>query len=117
MLLDQMIAADVATALRTAGHDVVRVSELGMARADDSEILALAQREGRVLVTLDEHFGDWAVLPLSSNPGVIRLKVNPATSASIRMLLMAFLEQHAAACFDSLLVIVSSRGIRWVRTA
>jgi len=33
--------------------------------------------EGRLLGTLDEHFGDWAILPLSAHPGVIRIKASP----------------------------------------
>ena len=42
--------------------------------------LAEAIAENRILVTLDEHFGDWVILPLSKHPGVIRLKINPTTS-------------------------------------
>ena len=41
-LLDQMLDADVADAINQAGFDSVRVSALGMARANDGEILAFA---------------------------------------------------------------------------
>jgi predicted nuclease of predicted toxin-antitoxin system len=73
--LDQMLREDVAEALRDEGHDVIRASEVGQARADDQQILNTAISEGRILVTLDEHFGDWVILPLRRHPGVIRLKV------------------------------------------
>ncbi|MBA7671899.1 hypothetical protein ES703_80068 [subsurface metagenome] len=73
--LDQMLRLDVAQALRSEGHDVIRASEVGHTRADDYEILQKAITENRILVTLDEHFGDWVILPLSKHPGVIRLKV------------------------------------------
>ena len=49
---------EVAQALRDEGHDVLRASEVGQARADDHQILQKAIYENRVLVTLDEHFGD-----------------------------------------------------------
>ena len=65
LYLDQMFQLEVSEALRAEGYDVVRASEVGHARADDQEILKKAISENRILVTLDEHFGDWAVLPLS----------------------------------------------------
>lgn len=73
-LLDQMLDADVAHALSQQGFSAVRVSALGMARSADHEILAAATESGQVLITLDEDFGDWAVLPLSNHPGVIRVR-------------------------------------------
>ena len=68
--LDQMFNLDVAQALRKEGYEVIRASEIGQARADDKEILERAISENRILVTLDQHFGDWAVLPLSHHLGV-----------------------------------------------
>ncbi len=74
-----MFRVEVADALRALGHDVIRATEVGMARADDREILERASADTRILVTLDQHFGNWAVLPLSLHAGVIRLKVHPAS--------------------------------------
>jgi predicted nuclease of predicted toxin-antitoxin system len=65
LYLDQMFQSDVALVLRTEGLDVIRASEVGQSRADDKEILERAIKEERILITLDEHFGDWVVLPLS----------------------------------------------------
>ena len=58
LYLDQMLRLDVAHALCDKGHDVIRVSEVGQARADDYEILQKAIAEDRILIILDEHFGD-----------------------------------------------------------
>lgn len=80
LLLDQMLDADVAAARKDLGHDVIRVSALGLSRAADDEVLTRSIDEDRILVTLDEHFGDWAVSPLSIHPGVLRVKANPATT-------------------------------------
>lgn len=65
LYLDQMFQVNVTEALRDQGYDVIRVSESGKARADDEQILQKAICENRILITLDEHFGDWVVLPLS----------------------------------------------------
>ncbi|MDR4503167.1 MAG: DUF5615 family PIN-like protein [Candidatus Scalindua sp.] len=76
--------------MRDEGYDVVRASEFNQARADDQQILEKAISENRVLITLDEHFGDWVILPLKQHPGVIRLKANPTTSKNVLKLLIPF---------------------------
>ena len=117
LYLDQMLQLAVAQALRKEGHDVVRASEVGQARADDKEILHRAIAEKRILITLDEHFGDWVVLPLSNHPGVIRLKVKPTTSRNVLTLLLPFLRIHSSDQFTNHLVILSSKYTKWVHTA
>jgi len=117
LYLDQMLRIDVAQALRSEGHDVVRASEVGQDRADDQEILQKSIDENRILVTLDEHFGDWVILPLSKHPGVIRLKVNPTTSTNIIKLIIPFLRIHTSDQLKNHLVILSQKRAKWVQTA
>lgn len=117
LYLDQMFRQEVAHALIEEGHDVVRASEVGQARADDQQILKRAISENRILVTLDEHFGDWVTLPLSRHTGVIRLKVNPTTSEKTLELLLPFLRLHSPGEFKDHLVIVSPKRSKWILTA
>ena len=116
LLLDQMIDSQVAERLSGLGHDVVRVAEIGMARQDDAQILDRAIEDNRILITLDEHFGDWVVLPLSKHPGVVRVKADPSTTERILDVLLPFLVEHQERDFDGVLAIVRSGGVRWVRT-
>lgn len=117
LYLDQMLNTFVAEALRLEGHDVLRASETGgHARADDRMILFQAVSEKRILVTLDEHFGNWVVLPLSRHPGVIRLKANPTTAKNILASLVPFLRDINPSYIENHLVIVSSRRAKWVKT-
>ena len=117
LYLDQMLRLDVGQALRGEGHDVIRTSEVGQARADDYEILQKAIAVNRILITLDEHFGDWVILPLSKHPGVIRLKVHPTTSKNTIKLLLPFLRIHSSEQFKNHLVILSPKRSKWVHTA
>ena len=117
LYLDQMLGLDVGQALRGEGHDVIRTSEVGQARADDYEILQKAIAVNRILITLDEHFGDWVILPLSKHPGVIRLKVHPTTSKNTIKLLLPFLRIHSSEQFKNHLVILSPNRAKWVHTA
>ena len=117
LYLDQMLRLEVAQTLHDEGHDVVRASEVGQARADDQQILQKAIDENRILITLDQHFGDWVLLPLSKHPGVVRLKVNPTTSENIIKLLIPFLRIHSSKQFTNHLVILSSKRAKWIYTA
>lgn len=117
LYLDQMLRLEVAQALRDEGHDVIRASEVGQARADDHTILHTAIAESRILITLDEHFGDWVILPISKHPGVIRLKVNPTTSDNVIELLLPFLRLHSQVQLKNHLVILSPLRSKWIYTA
>ena len=117
LYLDQMFSVGVADALRAEGYDVTRASETGQSRSDDKQVLQKAIRENRILVTHDEHFGDWAVLPLSRHPGVIRLKIHPTTSEKILILLLPFLRVHASDRFKDHMVILSEKRAKWILTA
>lgn len=111
-----MIDKDVVDALRTAGYDVECTREKGMARSDDFEILEYCINTRRILITLDEHFGDWTMVKLSKHPGVIRLKVNPANSSMIQNALLPFLSKNYDREFRNTLAIVKESGIRWIKT-
>ena len=111
-----MLRVELALLLRNAGHDVVRASEIGQARADDALILERAVREQRTLVTLDGHFGDWVVLPLSEHLGVIRVKAHPTSTENIAKVLLPLLANHSQADFRNRLVIASLSRLRWIQT-
>ena len=117
LYLDQMFRLDLAKLLSARGHEVLCAAEAGQNAADDIDILRLAISEGRTLVTLDEHFGDWAIMPLDNHPGVVRVKAHPTTTSNIARLLLPFLESHRQEEFVDHLVILSPRAERWIRTS
>ena len=117
LYLDQILRVEVADALSDEGHDVLRASEVGQERADDSQILQTAIDENRVLITLDGHFGDWVILPLHEHLGVIRLKINPTTSENAIDLLLPFLRLYSPDQFQNNLVILSPGRAKWINTA
>ena len=117
LYLDQMFRLEVAQVLQKEGYDVLRASDTGFARADDYQILQKAISENRTLITLDEHFGDWVILPLCNHPGVIRLKVHPTTSENVIKLLLPFLRLHSQAQFKNHLLILSEKRVKWIQTS
>ena len=74
-LANENVTAAIVAALRERGHDVFWIKE-SMRGAADSIVLALAQTDRRVVVTLDKDFGELAFrsrLPAQSGVILIRL--------------------------------------------
>ena len=82
LLLDQDVYATTARFLTGLGHDVVRVGQMRLAQADDSDLLATAQQEGRIFVTRDRDFGG-LVFVRALGMGVIYLRILPSTQNSV----------------------------------
>jgi hypothetical protein len=59
-LIDEMPPPSLARDLRTLGHDALDVREVGLGNHPDRDILDVAARESRVVVT--ENFGDFTRL-------------------------------------------------------
>lgn len=72
VLFDTCVSGKAAETLRGHGHDVVWTGEWEVDPGDDA-IIAVAHREGRVLVTLDKDFGELAVALGRPHAGIVRL--------------------------------------------
>ncbi len=57
LLLDQDVYAVTIRFLAEQGHDVLPVAQIGLARADDVDLLKKAKELGRIFVTRDSDFG------------------------------------------------------------
>lgn len=75
MLLDQGLPRTAANLLRERGWDVQHVSELGMSRAEDVAIIALARQEQRMVVTLDADFHALLAVSGATGPSVLRIRM------------------------------------------
>ena len=72
LLLDTCVWGKATEELSAAGHDVIW-SGAWPQDPGDEEILALAHRDGRVMVTLDKDFGELAIVHGSAHSGILRL--------------------------------------------
>ena len=69
------LGAAVARWLREQGHDTAHLSERGLSRLPDAEVLALAASEKRVLVTCDLDFGEILALSGASTVSVVLFRM------------------------------------------
>lgn len=56
-LADQDVYASTVRFVSGLGHDVVTAGQLGLAQAEDSELLRIAHEQGRIFLTRDRNFG------------------------------------------------------------
>ena len=80
LLANENFPLDAVEALRANGHDVAWIREDARGSLDE-QVLARAQREGRILVTFDKDFGELAFrskLPAAS--GVILFRISAPSS-------------------------------------
>lgn len=76
-LADECCPAPIVAALRAAGHDVVHALE-SHAGFSDRQLVLLAEREDRIVITEDYDFGELAVRGQLPLPGLIILFLNQA---------------------------------------
>jgi predicted nuclease of predicted toxin-antitoxin system len=70
-LVDMPLSPDLAAWLRGQGHDAAHAADLGLNRASDADILALAKQEGRTIVTADLDYPRLLALAQSADPSLI----------------------------------------------
>jgi predicted nuclease of predicted toxin-antitoxin system len=87
--LDENVPDSVAGILRDAGHEVALARDEQLAGAADDHILAVASREGRVLVSLDRDFTNILRHPPRSTAGIVVFRLQSQTLPLIRRLAVA----------------------------
>ena len=91
LILDQGLPRSAAALLRDSGIDAVHTGELGLATAEDSEILEFARSDDRVVVTLDADFHALIALSGAIGPSVIRVRVEGLRAEALAILLQRIL--------------------------
>jgi predicted nuclease of predicted toxin-antitoxin system len=81
-LLDQDVYASTERFLKALSHDVVLVGQIGLAQADDEDLLKTAYQLGRIFVTRDRDFGN-LVFVRNLGAGVIYLRILPSTQTVV----------------------------------
>ncbi|MGE0539012.1 MAG: DUF5615 family PIN-like protein [Dehalococcoidia bacterium] len=88
--VDKNLPVGVVVDLRAAGHDAHSVHDEEMVGAADSELLAIAQREGRVFLTFDKGIADVREYPPDRYAGIVLFR----PSASGRGAVLTFVRRH-----------------------
>jgi predicted nuclease of predicted toxin-antitoxin system len=109
-LLDESANYQIAPHLRHLGHDVTAVGQDYPASLKDVDILAIARREQRIVITNDRDFGELVVREAAPHAGVILLRLGAVTTDELIARLDEVFAQHGH--FMGELLIVSRKRVR-----
>lgn len=70
-LVDMPLSPQLSDWLRSQGHDCVHAARMGLDRTPDSELLAIAAKEGRTVVTADLDFARLMAIYRLTDPGLV----------------------------------------------
>ena len=98
--------------LRAAGHDCVHVYELGLGGQPDEQIMALADRENRILISADTDFGELLANAPVLAPSVILLRRTDKRAGSLAAVVLANIEQVTEDLAAGALIVISDTRIR-----
>jgi len=112
LLPDQGWPRSTAAILGQVGGDVIHVSDIGMSRAEDIDILQRARAEQRVCVTLDADFHALLATSGEREPSVVRLRKEGLDASALAGLLQAVWPEIEDVLDDGAMVSVTERSIR-----
>jgi len=111
ILADENIAGPVVDRLRADGVDVLWVTEVAAASRDE-DVLDLASREGRILLTDDKDFGELVVRHGRAHAGVVLLRLAGMPLARRAELVSSFLRSSLAEIRGAFVVVDHDGRVR-----
>src|SRR5262249_38900842 len=103
-LLDESADLPLATHLEAEGHDVTAIVRDYPRSLSDHEVLAIARREQRILITNDRDFGELIVRLGLLHSGVIFFRLGEESIPTKIARLTVVLARHAADLEDFIVV-------------
>ena len=103
ILIDEDVHVKVIDWFAAKGHDVKR-TPTGL---KNGQVLALAQKELRVLFTRDKDFSNIAVYPPKGKRGIVVMRIHPPQLTKLTAALEMFLSQDPSPDCDGKLILLT----------
>lgn len=107
-LADENIGLAVVTPLRKLGFDIQSIIEI-QPGASDTQVLSLANKDSRILITTDKDFGELVYAQKLAHAGVILLRLRDESSANKLKVLKTVLGKHTEELKKSFTVATDSK--------
>ena len=114
-LLDMPVSCLLLDVLQAHGHEGVHAHQIGKDRASDSELLEIAQRENRVIITADLDFPRMLALRLTQGPGLVLFRGGNYSDTEMCDLLSRVLAKVTPEDLEKSVCVVDRRRIRVTR--
>ena len=115
VLLDMPVSSALLDVLETHGHEGVHAHHIGKGRASDRELMEIARREGRVIITADLDFPRMLALSEADGPGVILFRGGNYSDTEMCDLLERVLEELPPEALERSVSVVDQKRIRITR--
>ena len=112
LLLDHGLPRSCASLLRARGIDTIHVADARLPSNADEAILACAEQENRVVVTMDADFHSLLAAAGATHPSVIRLRVEGLKGPALAELVMTILRVVEADLLSGAAVSSDGRRVR-----
>ncbi|HEY5315406.1 MAG TPA: DUF5615 family PIN-like protein [Pirellulales bacterium] len=112
LILDQGLPRSAVKHLAAAGIAAEHVGDLGLAGAADGTILALAQQQQAIVVTLDADFHHLLAASRASSPSVVRIRVEGLKGDQLAAILVQVIAIAGAELSSGAVISVTEGRIR-----
>ena len=111
-LTDENISTSLVKALRSKGYNIKDIKEQNLFGIDDKEVLKLAFRENRVVITHDKDFANLLNYSLIKHKGVILLRFTNQSPDNVIKLFIPILKQLKENKIRNSLIIIGDDYIK-----
>ncbi len=111
-LLDMPVSMALLDVLEAHGHEGVHAHQIGKDRASDAELLDIARRESRVIITADLDFPRLLALTMAKGPGLILFRGGNYSDREMCELLRGALQKVPSELLGRSICIVDTKHIR-----
>lgn len=111
-LVDENVFPKITLHLRSLGHDVKSIQEEGLNRIADDEIVRLAKKEDRAIITFDKHFGNVLKYPPSNTAGIVHIRIHPPLLKDLLLAIDNLFKKYRLPSFHGKLIVLSRTGYR-----
>ncbi|MBX7152579.1 DUF5615 family PIN-like protein [bacterium] len=107
-IVDECTGPAVSTWLRSLNYDTYSIFDSSRGISDD-EVLTIANRENRIIITNDKDFGEKIYRERKKHKGVIFLRLADERSENKIKVLQNVLDGHAGQLHDQFIVVTEKR--------
>lgn len=105
-LIDECLRQQLAIALTGLGHDAIHVTDADMAGRPDNEIMDLARRDNRVVVSADTDFGELLARTHASAPSIVLFRGQSHDVDNLVQLIVGLLPEIEAELHEGAVVVI-----------
>ncbi|HPC94396.1 MAG TPA: DUF5615 family PIN-like protein [Sedimentisphaerales bacterium] len=111
-LLDMPVSMALLDVLEAHGHEGVHAHQIGKDRTSDTELLEMARRESRVVITADLDFPRLLALSMAEGPGLILFRGANYSDREMCDLLSGVLQKVPSELLGRSICVVDTKHIR-----